>query len=145
MNWNYQHTEDEYNQIPAGRYRVRIEEAEMTVSKAGNDMLKLTLEVNGYKSHLWHYIVFLADRPEITNRMLTQFFDAFDIPEGDFNIAGYVGKTGGANVKIDDDGRSKISYFLKRKQLDELPPWQDGDEGFAPVGDGDGDLPFDLF
>lgn len=148
--WNYNRTEGEFKQIPEGRYRVRVKSAEKAVSKSGNDMLVLQFEVSGYAQILYHYIVFLADRPEVTNRMLTQFFDSFkDIKEGDFNMQNWIGKIGGAQVKHDDEGRAKIHYFLREKQVEELPAWKEygkmpeAKDGFVEVPEGVGDeLPF---
>ena len=127
MAWAYKREERSFEEIPAGRYRVRIVNAEMAVSKnSGNDMLVLQLEVSGQKGILWNYISFLPDRPEITNRMLTQMFDAFDIEDGNFNLATYIGKVGAAQIKHDDDGRARLRYFLKRgsQAEQELPPFQ---------------------
>ena len=66
MAWEYKREESnsEFQVIPAGEYRVRIKSADKAVSKSGNDMLKLTFEVSGYNSLLFHYIVFMADRPK---------------------------------------------------------------------------------
>lgn len=91
MAWSYQREESEFPLIPVGTHRVRIRDVEKTQSKSGNDMLKITLDVSGQGASLFHYIVFMQDRPEITNRMLTQFFDSFkDIQEGQFNT--YMGR-----------------------------------------------------
>lgn len=147
MAWQFKREEAQFDTLPEGKYRVAIESAEMAVSKSGNDMLVLKLKVSGTNTHLWNYIVFLDDRPEITNRMLTQFFDSFGIEDGDFNLSGYVGRVGACKVKHEDyDGepRAKIQYFLSKKQQTELPAWQ-GDlpipAGFEEAGD-DGELPF---
>ena len=96
MAWEFKREERQFDELPEGKYRVMIESAEMAVSKRGNDMLVLKMAVSGNQSHLWNYITFMEDKPEITNRMLTQFFDSFGIADGDFNLAGYVGKMGGA-------------------------------------------------
>lgn len=144
MTWQFKREESQFQEIPEGTYRVRINSAEMAVSKSsGNDMLVLKLDVSGTSSHLWNYITFLNDRPEITNRMLTQMFDSFDIEEGNFNLASYAGKVGGAVVKHDDQGRAKISYFIDKKKQENLPPWKEvsGQKaqspmaGFAPIQD----------
>lgn len=131
--WSYSREEGEYKQIPEGRYRIRVKEAEKAVSKSGNDMLALQFEVSGYNQILYHYITFLKDRPEITNRMLTQFFDSFkDIPEGDLNLKNWVGKVGGCQVKHDDDGKAKLHYFLRAKQVEDLPAWKEPDGAGIP-------------
>ena len=92
-------------------------------------MLALQFDVSGYSSLLYHYIVFMPDRPEITNRMLTQFFDSFkDINDGDFNMQNWVGKVGACMVKHEEyngNTSAKISYFIHADKQADLPPWKD--------------------
>lgn len=144
MAWDYKREERQFEQLPEGRYRIRVREAEKAVSKNGNDMLVLQFDVSGSKQVLYHYIVFLEDRPEITNRMLTAFFDSFKgIEEGDFELSHWIGQVGACQVKHDDDGRAKIHYFLREKQQDELPNWREPDgrevdeNGFMKVTESD--------
>lgn len=131
MAWEYKREEssNEFQVIPEGEYRIRIKSADKAVSKSGNDMLKLTFEVSGYNSLLFHYIVFMADRPEITNRMLTQFFDSFkDIPEGEFDTSKWIGKVGAAKVKHEEyNGKqsAKIHYFINANKQGSLPAWKE--------------------
>lgn len=143
MAWKYQREEQQFQQIPEGRYRIRVKSAEKAVSKNGNDMLALQFEVSGKTQILYHYISFLDDRPEITNRMLTAFFDSFPaITEGDFNMQNWIGKAGACMVKHDDDGRARISYFIKADKQGDLPAWHDA--GSDPVVLGADDwTPFD--
>ena len=130
MGWNYQRNESTgFKPIPEGRHRIRIKSVDKAVSSKGNDMLAFQFEVSGYNSVLYHYIVFLDDKPEITNRNLTQFFDSFkDIPDGDFNTANWIGKVGACNVKHEDyngDPKAKVGYFIKADKQDDLPPWKE--------------------
>lgn len=141
MAWQFKREESEFTELPEGRYRVGIVDAEMAVSSKGNDMLVIKLLVSGTNRNLWNYITFLDDRPEITNRMLTQFFDSFGIEDGNFNLSSYIGKIGGCQVKHDEDGRAKVHYFLNKKAQENLPPWK-GEIAFKPVEDEDGELPF---
>lgn len=151
MAWEYKREEStQFAEIPEGKYRAIIDSAEKAVSKSGNDMLVIKMKVSGQTASIWYYISFLQDRPEITNRMLTQLFDSFDIEEGNFNLATYVGKAGGINVKHDDQGRARISYLLSKKQQEELPPYAGSDgkplptvgpDGFMEMQDED-NLPF---
>lgn len=126
MEWNYQREESTFEEIPVGEHRVRIADAEKAISKNGNDMLVLTLDVSGYKSRLWHYVVFMPDHPEITNRNLTSIFDSFGIADGDFNLANWKGKVGACMTKQDEFG-TKVRYFLSKKKQESLPPWQEPD------------------
>ena len=131
MAWEYKREESnsEFQVIPEGEYRIRIKSADKAVSKSGNDMLKLTFEVSGYNSLLFHYIVFMADRPEITNRMLTQFFDSFkDIPEGEFDTNKWIGKVGACKVKHEEyNGKqsAKIHYFINANNQGSIPAWKE--------------------
>lgn len=124
MEWNYQRTENTYEEIPVGKHRVRIAGAEKAISRGGNDMLVLTLDVSGYIPRLWHYVVFMPDRPEITNRKLTEIFDSFGIADGDFNLKNWLGKVGACVTKQDEYG-TKVNYFINRKKQGELPPWKE--------------------
>jgi len=134
MSWNYQREESTgFKPIPEGDHRIRIAKAEKAVSKTGKDMLTLEFEVSGYNSKIFHNIVFLADRPEITNRNLTQFFDSFkDIPEGDFNTANWVGKVGAAKVKHEEyngNTNAKIQWFIHKDKQGSLPAWKEPENG----------------
>lgn len=146
MDWQYKREESQ-DTIPEGKYRCVIQSAEMAESKKGNDMIVLKLALSGQWMSVWYYIVFLDDRPEITNRNLTQLFDSFGMDEGDLCIANWVGKAGACTIKHDEyDGKTtaKVGYFIpKAKQVD-LPPWE-GDKpqlqgGFQDVGQDD--IPF---
>lgn len=162
MAWEYKREEGQFQQLPEGRYRIRIKSADKAISKKGNDMLALQFEVSGSNQILYHYITFMDDRPELTNRLLTQFFDAFkDIEDGDFNMTNWIGKVGACQVSHDDDGRAKLRYFIRPKQAEELPPWKEparaggapapkkpvkiDADGFMQVDDDDDDFlpPFD--
>lgn len=128
--WNYQRDDTSgYQIIPEGKHRIRIKSAEKAVSKSGKDMLALQFDVSGYSSLLYHYIVFMPDRPEITNRMLTQFFDSFkDIKDGDFNTQNWIGKVGACTVKHEEyngNTSAKIGYFIHADKQADLPAWKD--------------------
>ena len=147
MAWNFKREEQKFDVLPEGRYRIRVKSADKAVSKNGNDMLALQFEVSGSKTILYHYIVFMNDRPEITNRMLTQFFDSFkDIAEGDFNMANWIGKVGAAMIKHDEyngDKRAKISYFINKDKQDEIAPWVEPNNNNTPaMAEIEEDLPF---
>lgn len=144
MEWNYQREESTFVEIPVGEHRVRIADAEKAISKNGNDMLVLTLDVSGYRSRLWHYVVFMPDHPEITNRNLTSIFDSFGIPEGDFNLNNWKGKIGACMTKQDEYG-TKVRYFISKEKQAALPAWKEPNSGTPrqpAVYEDDGDIPF---
>ena len=153
MAWKFKREETKFEVLPEGVYRVRIKSADKAVSKNGNDMLVLQFEVSGSKTILYHYIVFMNDRPEITNRMLTSFFDSFkDIEEGDFNMQNWIGKVGAVKVKHDEyngNTTARISYFIHKDKQADLPNWIEPDSGVEVNSDGFienpkdvGDMPF---
>ena len=127
MSWNYSREESTFA-IPVGKYRIRVKSAEKTISKSGNEMLALQFDVSGKAGTLYYYVPFLTDRPQITNRMLTQIFDSFAaIPDGDFNFQHWLGKVGACVVGEDknDASRTRITSFIRADKQDELPPWKE--------------------
>lgn len=125
MNWNYQVEEQQFDKVPVGDIRVRVKEAKIENSKSGNEMLHLELDVSGTTAILHHYIVFLPDNPQITNRKLTEFFDSFGINRGDFNLANYKGKVGACRTKEDGE-YVRVHFFLAPDKAKSLPQWQEG-------------------
>lgn len=140
MAWDYQREEQHFEPLPEGRYRIRVRSVEKAMSSKGNDMLVFQFDVSGSNKVIYYYLVFMADRPEITNGKLTQFFDSFkDIADGDFNTANWVGKVGACMIKHEEyqgEKRERISYFIKADKQGDLPPWKEGGTkgtGFAPA------------
>ena len=156
MAWSYKREERQFPIIPEGEYRIRIREANKAVSKKGRDMLALQFDVSGRNEILYHYIVFLDDKPEITNRQLTQFFDSFkDIADGDFNLRNWIGKVGACKIKHEETDynggstQARIHYFIEAGKQGTLPQWKEpvrdgekknwtdaGSDDFAPIPDG---------
>jgi len=129
MSWNYTREEQEFQVIPVGQYRIRVNAAEMAVSSTGNNMVVITFDVSGMTSTIRHYIPFLKNNPSVTNRMLTAFYDSFkDIPEGETDLNKWVGKCGACAIKHEEyngEKRARISYFIKSSRQNELPAWQE--------------------
>lgn len=150
MEWNYQREETGFEVLPEGKYRIRVKSVEKAISSTGKEMLVFQFDVSGSARVIYYYLVFMPDRPEITNGKLTQFFDSFkDIPDGDFNMKNWVGKTGAAMIKHDEyngEKRERISYFIKASKQTDLPAWEESSAvstvaGFAPIEQGY-DVPF---
>ena len=126
FDWNYEETKSDFEseQIPNGDYRMIIRGAEKAMSKDTvnpKKMIKLKLGVSGYAKNIYHYIVFLPNNREITNRNLTNFFRSFGIEGGNFNLDSYLGKKGAGRVEIDSNGYEKVKYFLEGTMKDRLP------------------------
>lgn len=126
FDWNYEETKSDFEseQIPNGDYRMIIRGAEKAMSKdiiKPKKMIKLKLGVSGYAKSIFHYIVFLPDNREVTNRNLTNFFRSFGIQGGNFNLDSYIGKEGAGRIEIDSNGYEKVKYFLEGTMKDRLP------------------------
>jgi len=152
MSWNYQREEQQFAIIPEGEYRVRIRKADKAVSKKGRNMIVLEFDVSGRNETLYHYITFLDDHPEITNRNLTQFFDSFkDIADGDLNMSNWIGKVGAVKIKHEESDynggttQARIHYFIAASKQGNLAPWSEptganakpaiDEDGFMKVSD----------
>lgn len=126
FDWNYEETKSDFESetIPNGDYRMIIRGAEKAMSKDTvnpKKMIKLKLGVSGYAKNIYHYIVFLPNNREITNRNLTNFFRSFGIEGGNFNLDSYLGKEGAGRIEIDSNGYEKVKYFLEGTMKDRLP------------------------
>ena len=117
-NWD-DYRREERDRLAPGDYRVEIVSVEETESKAGNPMLVIGVRPNGSKITIKHYIV----KNEYFNRNMTDFFDSFNIDDGDFTLPTWVGAVGAAKLKEDDQGYLKVQYFLSQERAEKLPPW----------------------
>lgn len=151
MNWTFDPTdykENDFKPIPEGDYRVRISDVVEKVFRSGKEGFEITLEVNGHKGKVWHYLVLDPSNREATNQRIGALFNSFGI--ADNNLANYrtwIGKVGGARLKHEEfngDTTVKVRFFLNRAQTENLPAWQNG--GTSPAAAVDSvdidDLPF---
>lgn len=141
-NWD-SYQREERPRLSPGDYRVEIVSVEEKESKAGNPMLVIGIRPNGSNITINHYIV----KNEWFNRNMTDFFDSFNIDDGDFTFPTWIGAVGAARLKEDDKGYLKVQYFISEDRAEKLPPW----EGKLPERqeltkldyvEGDGDLPW---
>lgn len=137
INWNFDsndYTEQSFKPIPVGDHRVRIASAEEQTSNSGRQMIKLVLDVSGYGSTIWHYIVFMPDNQKLTNQKLGELWNSFGIQQGNFNLNSWVGKVGAAKVKhetYNNEPSAKIAYFINKDRQDKLPAWQESSNANA--------------
>lgn len=122
--WNFEKKEL-FEKIPDGNYRVLIRKAEKQLSQSGKKMIVLTLAISGYAKEIKHYIVFMPENPDMTNRSLTNLFEGFGIPFNNYNLNDYVGKAGVAKIGTNKDGYENIKYFITDvKEKDKLPEFK---------------------
>lgn len=142
---------EEAPRLEPGDYRVEITAVEETESKAGNPMIVVTVRPNGSKINIKHYIV----KNQYFNRNMTDFFNSFNIDEGDFNFPTWVGAVGAAKLAEDENGYLKVRWFISESKAEKLPPWQgtmperqtvtvigSATAGFVDVVPDEDDLPF---
>ena len=140
INWNFNsadYEEQSFKPIPVGDHRVRIASAEEQTSGSGRPMIKLVLDVSGYNSTIWHWIVFMADNQKLTNQKLGELWNSFGIPQGNFDLNAWVGKVGAAKVKHEEykgDVSPKIAYFISKDRQDKLPAWSEPSNKSALTG-----------
>lgn len=131
---NFQYNASEYEEksfqlIPEGEHRVRISEVVEATSQTGKQMLKLTLDVSGYSSSLWYYLVFDPANSKMTNQKIGDLFASFGITNPNINAyQGWVGKIGACRVKHEDykgDKQAYVWYFTNKKSQEKLPAWKE--------------------
>lgn len=143
-NWD-SYKREERPRLSPGDYRVEIVSVEEKESKAGNPMLVIGVRPNGSNITINHYIV----KNDWFNRNMTEFFDSFNIDDGDFTLPTWIGAVGAARLKEDDKGYLKVQYFINEDRAEKLPSW----EGKLPerqelttltdMNEDDGDLPWE--
>ena len=140
-NWTFnpaEYDENSFAPIPAGDHRVRINEVVEKNFKSGNSGYEITLDVSGYGSKLWFYLVLDPNDTKKTNQRIGSFFDSFGIT--DYNMAhfrGWIGKVGAVRVaheEFNEEQQAKARFCLARSKQDKLPPAQFN--GTAPVTSG---------
>ena len=139
--------------IPAGDHRVRITDVVEKHIKSGNEGYEMTLEVNGYNSKLWYYLVLDKSNAAQTNQRIGDFFNSFGITSPAMGSGKqWVGAAGAVRVKHEDyNGQTsaKVAFCIARKNQDKLPPWKGGNAAAAPAPTPapevtPDDLPFDM-
>ena len=131
INWKFDASEvedREFEPIPIGKYRVRIEDVEEGEGK-NYPYYRLTLKVSGDNRKLWYYLSFMdGDKSRYTNTNLANIWNSFDIPIGELDYTKWIGRVGAVNVKhemYNGEPQAKVSYFIQRDKQDELPPWSE--------------------
>ncbi len=156
INWNYdpsQYEEKNFAIIPVGDYRARISDVIVKKFSSGNDGYEITLDINGYNSKMWFYLVLDASNPSQTNQRIGDFFNSFGITTPAMGTGKqWIGSVGAVRVKhepYNGENRAKIAYCIARNRQDKLPAWQNASSataasnGFVEITDENaGDLPF---
>ena len=129
IKWNYDHQDylnGGFEPIPPGPHRVRINNAEEMTSKTGRDMIKLTLDVSGYASKVFYYMVFVPEQKEQTNKRLGDIYASFGIPQNNLEPLYWLGKVGAAELETEiyeGKERPRVAFFYPEEAQGNLPPW----------------------
>ena len=156
-NWTFdpsQYKEKDFVIIPVGDHRVRIADVVEKKFNSGNEGYEITLEVNGYNSKVWFYLVLDAADPVKTNQKIGDFFDSFGITNYAMGSGKqWIGSVGAVRIKHEDykgNTSAKVAYCLSKKNQEKLPAWKNTATATAapsaPVAQVEipSDLPFDM-
>ena len=151
-NWTFdpsQYSEKNFETIPEGDYRARIEEVVEKTFSSGNQGYEITLAINGYSSRMWFYLVLDPSNVARTNQRIGDFFNSFGITSPAMGSGKqWVGTVGAVRVKHEQyngENRAKVAYCIARARQEKLAPWKNGTApqgSFAPVEVDDTELPF---
>ena len=157
-NWTYdpsQYKEQNFQIIPVGDYRARISDVVEKTFNSGNGGYEITLDINGYNSKMWFYLVLDPSNPTQTNQRIGDFFNSFGITNPAMGTGKqWIGSVGAVRIKHEEyqgENRAKVAYCINRSRQDKLPAWQNnGDTAtpstapVAPSVEIPEDLPFDV-
>lgn len=150
-NWTFdpsQYKEKNFEIIPVGDYRARIADVVEKKFNSGNDGYEITLDINGYNSKMWLYLVLDTSNPGQTNQRIGEFLDSFGITSYTMGTGKqWIGNVGAVRIKHEaykGENRAKVAYVIARNRQDKLAPWKGAQA--APVAQVEipSDLPFDM-
>ena len=130
-NWTYdpsQYQEQNFELIPVGDYRARIADVVEKTFNSGNSGYEITLEINGYNSRAWFYLVLDSSNPAQTNQRIGDFFNSFGITNPSMGTGKqWIGSVGAVRIKHDEyqgEKKVKVAYCINRSRQDKLPVWK---------------------
>lgn len=140
INWNYdpsQYEEKNFEIIPVGDYRARISDVVVKTFNSGNNGYEITLDINGYNSKMWFYLVLDASNPAQTNQRIGDFFNSFGITNPAMGTGKqWIGTVGAVRVKHEQyngENRAKVAYCIARNRQEKLAPWKNTTATAAPT------------
>ena len=120
-----EYEEKSFAVVPEGEHRVRISDVIEKTFRSGNEGYEIILEVSGYSSKLWYYLVLDRSDSRKTNQRIGDFFNSFGITDPDLShYRGWVGKVGAVKVAHEEyNGTTspKVRFCINRKNQDKLP------------------------
>lgn len=139
-NWTFdpsQYKESDFQIIPVGDYRARIADVVEKKFSSGNEGYEITLDINGYNSKLWFYLVLDASDPAKTNQRIGDFFNSFGITSPAMGSGKqWIGMVGAIRVRHEEyngENRARVAYCLARSRQEKLAPWKNGNAATPPA------------
>ena len=152
-NWTFdpsQYEEKHFEIIPVGDYRARIADVAEKKFKSGNEGYEITLNINGYNSKLWFYLVLDPSNVAQTNQRIGDFFNSFGITSLAMGTGKqWIGSVGAVRVKHEQyngENQAKVAYCISRDRQEKLAPWKNTgtQTQAAPAAQAQVDIPSDL-
>ena len=150
-NWTFdpsQYSEKNFELIPVGDYRARIADVVEKTFRSGNQGYEITLEINGYNSKMWFYLVLDPSNVAQTNQRIGDFFNSFGITNPAMGTGKqWVGCVGAVRIKhepYNGQNTAKVAYCIARSRQDKLPAWQNGGTAAPAVAEETIEIPDDL-
>lgn len=123
-----QYSEKNFEIIPVGDYRARIADVVEKTFSSGKNGYEITLDINGYNSKMWFYLVLDPSNVAQTNQRIGDFFNSFGVTNYALGTGKqWVGLVGAVRVKheaYNGENRAKIAYCIARSRQDKLPAWK---------------------
>lgn len=152
-NWTFdpsQYKEKNFEIIPVGDYRARVADVVEKTFSSGNSGYEITLEINGYNSKMWMYLVLDASNPAQTNQRIGEFMDSFGITNYAMGTGKqWIGTVGAVRIKHEaykGENRAKVAYVIARNRQENLAPWKNAGAAAPTTAQVEipEDLPFDV-
>lgn len=130
-NWTFdpsQYSEKNFEIIPVGDYRARISDVVEKTFSTGNQGYEITLDINGYNSKMWFFLVLDPSNVAQTNQRIGDFFNSFGITNPAMGTGKqWIGSVGAVRVKhelYNGENRAKVAYCIARNRQEKLPAWK---------------------
>lgn len=129
--WIYdpsQYSEKNFEIIPVGDYRARIADVTEKTFNSGKQGYEITLDINGYNSKMWFYLVLDPSNVAQTNQRIGDFFNSFGITNTAMGTGKqWIGSVGAVRIKhepYNGENRAKVAYCISRNRQDKLAAWK---------------------
>lgn len=150
-NWTFdpsQYEERHFEVIPIGDYRARVADVQEKIFKSGNSGYEITMDINGYNSKLWMYLVLDPSNVAQTNQRIGDFFNSFGITNPAMGTGKqWIGAAGAVRVKHEQyqgENQAKIAYCIARNRQDKLAPWKNASQATAAPAQVQVEIPTEL-